>query len=190
MRYFRMGHAEEDEKRRWVLSHPPSVANRFDFCACDLVEEWNSSVFFTYTEDGPHVDFPRVTGSRHAMSARLQELVAQTAPCHVQFLPFRIRSSVGTGEVNGYALANYLRRIDCLDRERCRTDNDCWEAFNLYGDIPLVETVIKQSRIGDAKVFRVVGDSELVVVRGDLKTAIEKAGMTGLSFDEVALAET
>lgn len=122
-------------------------------------------------------------------SKRLRNLVESRDSTAVQFLPFRVRTVFGDAIPSEYYVANYLHLIDALSREESTVADDDWtydadiEAFSC-----LMSPVLSRDAVADAKVFRVFGAPEMVVYRADVVEAIEAAGISGFTFDEVPIA--
>lgn len=101
----------------------------------------------------------------------------------VQYLPFRLRRPDGTGNVQGYFVGQILRLVDCLDRERTEVRLN-WEPVNEFGDFDTYRPlVIKESMLGNERLFRLKGASRTIVMREDLKDAMAIAGFAGHRFD-------
>ena len=186
MKYYRLSELPEPEEPRegWTLDFP-TILPEWPLAEPQPVDWWNERIFVHYQHNGPHTDYPHVLGEWNVCSLRLRALLEHLAPGAIQFLPIRIRSIHGTGEVEGYAVANFLQLLDCLDRERTKLGDDDWEPFNHLGDVDIEHPVLSRAPIGDARVFRVLGDSILVAIREDVKEAIQREGMTGCVFNEL-----
>lgn len=150
------------------------------------VDDWDPSILALYPPNAAPTDFC-TQAEWHIHSGRLKSLV-QAAGAAVQYLPFRLCSSVGREEISNYWVANYLRLIDCLDRERTTLYTPTWVPLEL-GDFAVDHAVLSLRAIGDDILFRVAGFSRLVVVRADLKEQIETAGMTGALFRPLEVTE-
>ena len=49
--------------------------------------------------------------------------------------------------------------------------------------------VLDPDKIGDAQLFRLWGWEDVVIIRDDLKYAIEETGISGCGYTELALSE-
>jgi len=59
-----------------------------------------------------------------------------------------------------------------------------WEPINPIGDFGTFRpTVLKRSMLGNAKLFRIKGQSGTIVIREDLKESIENSGLNPQRFD-------
>jgi len=188
MKYFELTAAEPgDPREEWTLDFPDVNLPDWPLDPPGPVTDWNERIFAHYKCDAPHKDYPCVLGAWNVCSARFRALLDQLAPGAIQFLPFRIRSIYGDGEVEGYSVINFTSILDCLDRERSIAEDDDWEPQE-YGDIMLERTVLSRALIGDHTVFRVLGDSNLLIVREDAKDAITRDGLTGCHFAAMEVA--
>lgn len=182
--------SDDPEERDWSIEFPEWIWVEFTMAEGAPVTDWDPSLIARSGRYGKPVDFRlSVGGEWHIYSERLRLLVEQEVPSAVQYLPFRLRSSVGSREVADYWVANHLRLIDCLDKRRTTLYRSCWEPVNPLGDFPVRHAVLSRHLIASEMLFRVKGDSGLVVVRGDLKERIEAAGMTGCLFTPVDVSE-
>jgi hypothetical protein len=104
-------------------------------------------------------------------------------PGLIQFLPFRFQRPDGTGQVADYCVGQILNLLDCLDRARTKVRKN-WEPINDIGDFDTYRPlVLSRSLIGDERLFRIKGNCRSIVIREDLKDAIENAGFEGERFD-------
>ncbi|WP_448595372.1 imm11 family protein, partial [Thermoflexus hugenholtzii] len=145
-----------------------------------------------WSEDGPLTDL-LFDPNFHVVSPRLKALLEDLGlGSEIQFLPIRIKGEKSGREIEGYSVANFLRRIPCLDLEH--------SIYGRYGEHPedfqvfpekigqirhVLKAVLQRKAIGDARVFRVDEWKYIVVVREDVKAAMEAAGITGCWFQEL-----
>jgi hypothetical protein len=197
MRYFRWvpySGADEDESESvWSLSIQLKNIQEWDLMLGKYIEGWDTNTTAVYDEDIEYTDFPIATGLLPVYSTRLKLLMENLGLEDIQYLPLRIRRRDGGKEVDGYYIANYLNVIDCLDRERSvyqvwTKDNLLfWEKrpFMLGTFRDVTKAVIDSKKPGDTPIFRLWGWEMMVVVREDVKLAIERAGITGCVFREI-----
>jgi len=157
------------------------------------IQNWDPETTAFYDEAGECPDFPFTSDSLPVYSPRLRALMEDLRVDGIQYLPLRIRGQISGKEIPGYCLVNYLHLIDCLDRER--SSYQVWTKENLlfweerawmlgtFRDVR--RAVLVESRIRDFQVFRLWGWSVMVVVREDMKSAIEEAAITGCWFTEI-----
>ena len=190
MRYFEwfMDSIHTPKGDLWVLDIPVVQVNGFWMREGTPVTDWNDRFIATYPPpEFVHVDFQPANWP--ILSPRFQEFFAKQYPCAFQFLPLRLQMPDGTGEVQGFAVGQALRRIDCLNRERTRVRKDDWTprpngVFNVQGT-----PCLSKAAIGDAAVFRIFGTPIKLIVREDVKDAIEAAGFTGCRFREIPTSQ-
>lgn len=116
--------------------------------------------------------------------ARVATLFAQLAPEDVQLLPVEIE-----GHPDPFFVLVAIRLLRCIDDAACRqveywtSEDGQPEKVGEYRDIWGMK--IDPSKVGDAKVFRPWGWSVALIVREDIKDALERIGATGTKFKEV-----
>lgn len=189
MRYFEL---QNDWKvtgsceNHWMLSLPWWLQDEFPLRDGKDVSNWNRKLFAFYVHPGEKLDFPVVIGEYHVMSQKMQMLLKQLAPGAFQFLPFRIRSSIGDDITEGYAVANYRVWLDAVDRKRSKLLPGETRYRRVYGDFLLQDVVLNPKKISDAAVFRVVGCTRLHLYREDVVEKLKRQGLTGLNFIPIA----
>lgn len=100
-----------------------------------------------------------------------------------------------TGEkINAYSIYNIIGKISCLDKdasvfeESTITPGQCEEFEKLVIDESKVDEYQKNlGEKGPLKIFRLEESTFLVIAHEDVKTAIEKANITGWVFTETSL---
>jgi hypothetical protein len=196
MRYFnwsQYGGADELEpKLVWHLYIQLRNVNEWDLVTGKFIKDWDINTTAVYDEEIEHTDYPFTTGLLPVYSMRLKTLIDNMGIKEIQYLPLKITRLDGTNEVTGYHIANYLRVIDCLNRERSTyqvwtKDNLLfWEKrpFKLGTFRDIRKAVLDLGKINDVPIFRLWG-WDMAVVRQDVKRTIEDAGITGCVFREI-----
>lgn len=137
----------------------------------------------------PRFEFGMALNSWPIFSPAMQALMERLTPGVIQFLPFRFQRLNGKDQVAGYCVGQILRVVDCLDRHRTQVDNN-WQPINSYGDFGVLRPfVLSRSLIGDEKLFRIQGNCGRIVIREDVRHAIESAGFGGQRFDPVECSD-
>lgn len=182
----------------WSVDEPqlPTGIHWWDLDAGRYIDDWPSDVVAEFDEDVEPTDFPLADHLLPLHSPRLKDLIAREGLLgDVQYLPLRLRGRQAGLIVEGYCVANYLCVLDCLDRGRSQYET--WTKDNLlfwekresmlgtFRDI--YKCVLDRSQIAANRLFRLWGWST-VLVREDVKAAIESAGITGCIFREVQTA--
>jgi len=167
-----------------TISFPEDDFNGWWMVEGTEVEGWDERLIAVYPADeAPNFDFTEAMNSWPVFSSKMRGFLAKEAPGMIQFLPFRLQREDGTAEVLGFCVGQVLRVIDCLDRNRTKVAND-WKPINEFGDYdtrgPLV---LDRNLIGKERLFRIRGDCLHIVIREDLRDAIEGAGFAGHRFD-------
>ncbi|NVI98883.1 hypothetical protein HV824_12235 [Myxococcus sp. AM009] len=113
------------------------------------------------------------------VSERAQQVLAARGlvGAAVELLPFVLLDKRGRKMREPYFIANPLRSVSCVDRERSKYRLDGPDEI---GDIRMLH-VRDDSIPGDAQLFRVAEFPEMMVLRSDLLEAFQQAGLTGLA---------
>lgn len=116
-------------------------------------------------------------------SQEMRRCLEKAARGLIQFLPFRLLVEYDGREVTTFCVGQVLSLVDCLDRRRTKVRNN-WNPINSWGDFGTCRPIVlNEQLIGDNKLFRIKGHCRSIVVRQDLKEAIEQAGFKGQRFD-------
>lgn len=151
--------------------------------------EWNIKAVAYWDEERPLTDLP-FNPNIPFHSARLKVLLEGLGlGSDIQYLPIRLIGEKSGREVGVYYVANFLRRVPCLDLEHSigvEFFGPDWIRPEQRGKLAGVfKAALKKEAIGDARLFRVEEWEYIVVVREDVKQAIEAAGITGCWFWEL-----
>lgn len=154
------------------------------------VTGWDDGVVATYTdEDVLSSNFGLAENSWPICSKSMRICLESHAPGLVQFLPFQLARPDGSGKVGGFCVCQILGLVDCLDRSRTKVRNQ-WEPVNDCGDFGVFRPIsLSRSLIGNECLFRIKGKCSSIVIREDLKNAIEAAGFVGQRFDAIECCE-
>jgi hypothetical protein len=200
MKFFRwsqFGGADEIQPISvWYLSIKLEKIREWDLMAGKHISNWDTNTIAIYDEELEYTDYPFTSDSLPVYSSRLKSLMEELGIEGIQYLPLKIGRRDGVINVNGYHIANYLRVIDCLDRER--SVYQVWTKENLlfwekrpymlgtFRDVK--KAVINSEKIGNVPIFRLWGWELMVIVREDVKQAVEEAGIIGCVFREIEVA--
>lgn len=138
------------------------------------IPDWDASLVVRCEEPGPLEDFPWC--NEHIASDRLRLLLERLAPGCAQFLAITLLQHDGTPSPQPYWIVNWLHTVDFYDREF--TDMARSPEHTSF-----FEVVVDASRIPpDKPICRMHECQTYVAIRDDIKSAIERAGMTGCQF--------
>jgi hypothetical protein len=133
---------------------------------------------------GRPLDFSLAAFSAPVVHVRVATLLAELAPEDVQLFPVEVE-----GHPDQYCILVATQLIRCID-ERASRYVEIWrpedgrpEKVGQYRDVRGMR--IDPSQVGDTKVFRPWGWSIVLLVREDIKDALERIGTTGTEFQEV-----
>jgi len=136
-------------------------------------------------QSGKPLDFSLAdVGSIPVVSEKAASLLAKMAPNDIQLLPVEVDS-----RSEPYFLVNVLRIVKCIDDETSeevkywKPEDGRPEKVGKYRAVYGMR--IDPTKVGDAKVFRPWGWTVPLIVSEDIKEALERAGVTGMSFTEV-----
>ncbi len=154
-----------------------------------LLDPWDPEATVYWEEDGPLTDVPFTNPDIMLISPRLRALLEDLGLGEeIQFLPVQLIGRKSGQPVGTYFIANFLRRIPCLDREHSVYDvyGPDWIRPEQHGQVAGIwKAVLRREAIGDARVFRLDEFDPIVVVREDVKAAMEEEGITGCWFQEL-----
>ncbi|WP_225413295.1 imm11 family protein [Stigmatella hybrida] len=133
---------------------------------------------------GRALDFSRAAFAAPVVHARVAAVFSELAPEAVQILPVEIE-----GQSEPFFILVATQLVQCID-ERASRHVRRWtpedgrpEKVGKYRDVRGMR--IDPSQVGDAKIFRPWGWSIALIVREDIKDALEHLGATGPKFQEV-----
>lgn len=133
---------------------------------------------------GKSLDFSHAGFSTPLIHVRVAHVFAELAPEEVQLFPVEV-----AGQPEQFCLLVATQLIRCIDDAACK-EVEYWtpedgrpEKVGQYRDV--YEMRIDASKVGNAKVFRTWGWSIALIVREDIKDALERIGATGTYFQEV-----
>ncbi|MCP3099265.1 hypothetical protein LZ198_10320 [Myxococcus sp. K15C18031901] len=185
-RYFRL--KQEMKAGNWSLGDPldergQEVENLWAFSAGQRLPQ-GRRLSLPIDEPGRRLDFS-LAGISLApiLHVRVATLFSQLAPEDVQLLPVDI-----PGHPDQYLMLVATKLVRCID-DAASKEVRYWtpedgrpEKLGTYRSV--VDLRIDPSRVGDAKVFRTWGWSIALIVSEELKTSIERAEVTGATFEE------
>ena len=110
--------------------------------------------------------------------------ISELAPDEVQTLPVEIE-----GQPEPFFILVATQLIQCIDERASRhvrrwlSEDGRPEKLGKYRDVRGMR--IDPAQVGDAKVFRPQGWAIVLIVREDIKDALERMGASGPLFEEV-----
>ncbi|MHA7629943.1 imm11 family protein [Corallococcus sp. M7] len=126
------------------------------------------------------------------VDARVARVLRELAPADVQLVPAEIEGQAGT-----WFLLNVLRTVSCLDLEHCEEVQSRPDWFGSRDGNPtgeehwlLLGARLDAARAGDARVFRLEGKRQWIIVRGEVQEALAREGFTGVRFEDVSDVRT
>ena len=173
---------------RWLLGTPTDVQGR------EVDDPWMfyrgqrlpdlGPLKLPITVPGRALDFSRAAFAAPVVHARVASVLSDLAPEEVQTLPVEIE-----GQPEPFFILVATQLIQCID-ERASRHVRKWtpedgrpEKLGKYRDVRGMR--IDASQVGDAKIFRPRGWAIVLIVREDIKDALESMGATGTTFEEV-----
>jgi len=173
---------------RWLLGTPTDVQGR------EVDDPWMfyrgerlpdlGPLKLPITVPGRALDFSRAAFAAPVVHARVASVLSELAPEEVQALPVKIE-----GQPEPFFILVATQLIQCID-ERASRHVRKWtpedgrpEKLGKYRDVRGMR--IDPSKVGDAKIFRPQGWAIVLIVREDIKDALEGMGATGTTFEEV-----
>ncbi len=133
---------------------------------------------------GRALDFSQAAFAAPVVSPRVASVFSELAPEEVQTLPVEIE-----GQPEPFFILVATKLIRCID-ERASRYVEIWrpedgrpDKVGKYRDVRGMR--IDPSQVDDAKVFRPWGWAIALLVREEIKTALEHMGASGAEFEEV-----
>ncbi|WP_044890348.1 imm11 family protein [Myxococcus hansupus] len=136
-------------------------------------------------EPGRRLDFSTAgAGATPIVHVKAATLFVEMAPNDVQLIPVDIE-----GCPDEYLILVATRLVRCID-DAASEEVLYWKPEDERPDkVGMYRSVwgmrIDPTQVGDAKVFRPWGWSGVLIVSEDIKTALERANVTGVEFEEV-----
>ncbi|RKH32626.1 imm11 family protein [Corallococcus sicarius] len=178
-----------DVPGRWYLREPTdmegqTVSDIWAFVSGRAVTE-PGRLRVPLSRPGRPLDFDKTTvAGTPIVSGRVASVFRELAPNDVQLFPVEVQ-----GQAELYYLLNAVHVIRCIDDAACE-EARLWTLADgrpdKVGEYHVVSGLrIDSSKVGDEVVFRPWGYLLPLIVDGDLKDALEQAGIVGGRFDEV-----
>ncbi|MBS0266504.1 MAG: hypothetical protein JSS02_31520 [Planctomycetes bacterium] len=153
------------------------------------VDNWNPKMVSIVSDEGAWRDMPYTAGELHIMSDRFRRLLDQIAPQAIQWLRFRIRTPFGQTLRKRYSIANYMTMRDVIDRRAsCLSRGGTWglDKSHRYN---IDRLVLSERKIGDANLFRIYGQPDVVVISEKGFEILVRAGISGCTFAPLELTK-
>ena len=133
---------------------------------------------------GAALDFSLAARSTPVVHAKVASVFADLAPDDVQLFPVEV-----AGQTEQFCILVATKLIRCID-DKATEEILMWtpedgrpEKVGEYRDVWGMR--IDASQVGDAKVFRTWGWPIALIVREEIRDALERMGATGTKFEEV-----
>ncbi|MCP3058851.1 hypothetical protein LXT21_08715 [Myxococcus sp. K38C18041901] len=186
-RYFRL--AEHVQAGNWYLGTPLDERGQepddlWEFTS-GRPTKTHGRLTIPLQEAGKRRDFSLAGVSMTpVIHVRVATLFAELAPGDVQLLPVDI-----AGCADEYVILVATRLVRCID-DAATEDVLYWKPEDDRPDMlgqyrSVFGMKLDPTRVGDAKVFRTWGWPVALIVSEDIKTALERAKVTGAEFEEV-----
>ncbi|NNC09477.1 hypothetical protein HJC10_42545 [Corallococcus exiguus] len=172
----------------WCLGHPLDDQRR------ELDDPWQFSVGepahfkgqikLPLDLEGESRDYSHAAFGTPVVNAKLAALFQELAPHDVELIPVEVDDRAGP-----YFILNALRKFTCIDTE-ASAEVDYWSEEDGIPEkvgklFSISDMRIDPSKVGDAKVFRPSEWRVALIVSEDIKSAMERAGVTGAVFEPV-----
>ncbi|RYZ46288.1 MAG: hypothetical protein EOO72_02335 [Myxococcaceae bacterium] len=187
-RYFDL-HDDMGDQGGWYLSAPRNPQGRevddpwqfTDGCPVRVEERLRFPIY----HPGRPLEFSLAgVGATPVVHHRVANIFTELAPDDVQVIPVDV-----DGQSEPYCILVATRSIRCIDEEQSaevqyfQPEDAQPEKLGTYRAVSGMR--IDPTKVGDAKVFRTWGWSIALIVSEDIKDALERAGVTGVKFEEV-----
>ncbi|RKG99535.1 hypothetical protein D7X74_39345 [Corallococcus sp. CA047B] len=134
---------------------------------------------------GTPLEFSQTSvGAAPIVHQRVANIFTKLAPDAVQVIPVDV-----DGQAEPYCILVVTKLIQCIDDQQSaevsywKPEDGRPEKTGSYRSV--YDMRIDTTKVGDAKVFRTRGWTGAIIVSEDIKDALERAGVTGVQFEEV-----
>lgn len=177
---------KDDTRGRWWLEHPEASSGEEIWDIGRLGERIDLEASLSTTVDpeieGDPVDFTFAALEVPIVQERVGELVESLAPGEVQRVPIAIE-----GQSEKYEILNVLSCPGCLDMAKSRISFR--SESGRESEISLVqECVINDANAAGHHIFRLEEYGLYIYVSREMKIRLEDAGVTGVTYEEVAVS--
>ena len=176
------------QQAKWPLEIEPKSVPYWELTRGKPVTAWRDDETGTCASIDEATDYPFASHLLPICSPRLRATLHGLGVDQIQHLPINIIDNRGF-TIEGYSIANVLQVVDCIDRSR--SQYELWTRRNLvlWEQRPwmigtfrsLRRAVFDISQIGQHRLF-VLWGSDWIIVRDDVKRAMERAGISGIGF--------
>ncbi len=117
------------------------------------------------------------------VSEKLKELIENNTTTEIEFLKIFIRNHKKRKVEKTYFIANVLKTISCMDRNKSDYENSSLDKSQVHH---IKHLVLDENKIPkEINIFRLGEENDLILVREDLVKVIESSGLTGLQFGKI-----
>ena len=166
-----------------VLSAPPEMTDRFKAATGVRLGDAYASQTFCMADEVPGLlvgDFVHNALGFLMVRDRVRELLATHATAEIEWLPFRLLNHKGRVAEERAWIANVIGTCDCVDLARTTGTPKAGRPGQF---LEITELHLDESRIDPQRnIFRIAARPRVVVVRDDLRAALEAAQTTGVRF--------
>jgi len=158
---------------------------KFDVLKGKPAVHWNENVTFEYNAaDGSVLtDYLANDMGWFLVSEAFKTAIQQTAEGQVEFLPVKLVETQ-TRQTVIYYVVNVTKVVDALDLDH--SDHTFFEANNIRV-LSVKKYTLLEGAIGDANIFKLLGDEIPVFVSESVRNRIEESKLTGCKFLEVGI---
>lgn len=185
-----MGDATEEDLDRFQVMVELENPDSWQFCLGRKIGSGFPDIRVELLDKSDPEDMPWSDSCVYLASDRLRAFLKEILPGQQQFLPTKLVRKGKTVTDFRYWAVNWLRMVDCFDRERSEYQvvpvpghpNETRHSFD--------RLVINKAAVPeDAAVFRVQHYETVVIARDWVRKRLEYAGMTGCQFYDVLQVE-
>jgi hypothetical protein len=185
--YFRLSDNEYIPER-WYLDEPVDLQgkelNPWQFTKGRPLSPQAPMRIPIYARGRPQDFTTTCVGSTPIVHVKVATLFSKLAPEDIQAFPVNVE-----GQPEPHFLINAVQLIKCIDDTRCEEVQYYLPEDGQPAKTGTYKSVlglrIDRSKVGDARIFRLWGWTGALIVREDIKAAMEREGVTGVSFKEV-----
>lgn len=188
MKYFVLKESY-DEGNVYVSDIPEGLLRKYQLLkGISRVAGWPSDLAARFSDNRPEgmklTDWVSSAFGWLLISGRFKQLIEEAGAPDTEYLPIKLKNHKGRLASADYWIVNFLRLGDAVDRERSAFEVDAAEDDRIFRFDRLV--LLDEFEARGPVIFRLKEQPVLIMVREDLVTRIQVAGLTGLRFTATA----
>lgn len=169
-----------------VFAAPESMTDRFKAATGVRMGDAYDAQRFRLADEAPGIvmsDFVHNALGFLMVKGRVRDLLAARATAEIEFLPFALLDHKGRVADPEAWIVNVLGTSDCVDLQRTVGTAKAGRTGQF---LEITELHLDEARVDrQQNIFRIAARPRVIVVRDDLRAALEELGVTGARFTDM-----